>query len=153
MAKQTKNKIETASVKEVKETVNEEIVNKENDIKKETVSEENNELALMRAKMELLEKMLMNANFANKTIDNSNDEDVVLGCNMIYGVSLSSPNGDSKLSLTYRNENSTTAGEFKQILRSKSTKELLKNGIVYFVNEEDYEKFKINNFCSWLIRI
>jgi hypothetical protein len=121
----------------------EKILNK----KEEPNTVQNSEMADMKAKMETLEKLLALATMQNKTTtSNVDEEDVVLGCNMVYGVTLSDATGESKIELKYGTENTITESEFKRILRKSSTKDLLRDGIIYFANEDDYTKFKIAKY-------
>lgn len=114
---------------------------------KEPNTVKNSEIEDMKAKMETLERLLALATMQNKTVSTSLDEeDVVLGCNMVYGVTLSDATGESKIELKYGVENTITETEFKRILRKSSTKDLLRDGVVYFLNEDDYTKFKIAKY-------
>lgn len=106
------------------------------------------EIEKLKNEIELLKKMLIEKVSDTKSINNvtevSDDNyEVLIGSNMLNDMELQSLNGDAKVTLKYKKEIPISASELKLILRKDSVRELLRNDIIYFINKEDYDKFKI----------
>lgn len=73
----------------------------------------------------------------------ASSETVFIGCNLIQGISLSSPNGDVDMKVDYKDVITLPAEDVVQVLKSGENRTLFVNGLMYFENEKDYERFSI----------
>lgn len=73
---------------------------------------------------------------------------VAVGCNAVYGVTLQAPNGEIELDLQYGDITNITDEDIKTLLKRNSTRKLFSSGIVYFVDESEYDNFGIRRRVS-----
>lgn len=134
--KSTKNTKSVSKKKEIKKV-------EESTIEKSNISIED-QLAEMTKKYEDVLKMIAMTQASNSNQKETvEEEDVSLGCNMVYGILLSSPDGSVSLKLKYKDIIDVDYYEFKQLFKKAFLKDALKSGLIYFENEEDYNRFKI----------
>lgn len=129
-------------------------VNKEVEI--EEKEEKNNELDLLKQQIEEMQKMMLELSKensllktaalqtrANATLNNEEDE-VVIGCRLIQGTGWGDKKtAEGEITLKYGEEKSITVSDMKRFFRDGNVKKLFIDGICYFANAEDYEKFGI----------
>lgn len=137
--------------------VNEKI-NKENKIEKK---EKNEELDLLKQQMEEMKKMMLELSQENSllktaalqsktniTLNNEEDE-VVVGCRLIQGVGWGNVQDSAgEINLKYGEEKTITVSDMKKFFRNGNVKKLFIDGICYFANPEDYEKFGIKDYLD-----
>lgn len=68
---------------------------------------------------------------------------VEIGCNLIQGINLSSPNGDVDTKIGYRDVVMLPADDVIQVLKGGDNRNLFINGLLYFTDENCYEQFGI----------
>lgn len=137
--------------------VNEKI-NKENKTEKK---EKNEELDLLKQQMEEMKKMMLELSQENSllktaalqsktniTLNNEEDE-VVVGCRLIQGVGWGNVQDSAgEINLKYGEEKTITVSDMKKFFRNGNVKKLFIDGICYFANPEDYEKFGIKDYLD-----
>lgn len=144
-------------------TVENKEIEKETNIKEENFDYRDKEIEMLKAenaekdkKFEELSKnfmlmqeqfeKLMKQQFNNVPTNNSNDdEDVLVGCRSIYGNCLATSDGRYSYSFLCDEEKYIAAEDLKMIFRDGgiNTRKMFEDDIFYFVNPEDYAKFKI----------
>lgn len=126
----------------VKDTKDEEIeiLRKENEEKDKKLDELSKNFALMQ---EQLAKLMSQPSMPSKSKDD--DEDVLIGCRNIYGGCLATNDGRYSYTFTCDEEKYIAAEDLKIILREsgRNTRGLFEEDVFYFVNPDDYAKFKI----------
>ena len=83
------------------------------------------------------QKMMLEA------LKNGDTGNVAIGCNAVYGVTLRAPNGEIEIDVDYGDTINITNEDVKTLLKRNSTRKLFISGIVYFVDESEYENFGI----------
>lgn len=83
------------------------------------------------------QKMMLEA------LKNGDTRNVAIGCNAVYGVTLRAPNGEIEIDVDYGDTINITNEDVKTLLKRNSTRKLFISGIVYFVDESEYENFGI----------
>lgn len=68
---------------------------------------------------------------------------VDIGCNLIQGTNLSSPNGDVDSKITYNETIRLPASDVVQVLKSGENRNMFINGFLYFLDDSCYERFGI----------
>lgn len=133
-------------------------INKEDKIEKK---EKNEELDLLKQQMEEMKKMMLELSQENSllktaalqsktniTLNNEEDE-VVVGCRLIQGVGWGSVQDSAGvINLKYGEEKAITVSDMKKFFRNGNVKKLFVDGICYFANPEDYEKFGIKDYLD-----
>lgn len=150
MAGKTSNKKDTAKVNEKND--------KEVEIE---MKEENKELDLLKEQMEEMKKLMLQLSQENSLLKNAalqaktnivlnkEEDEVTIGCRLIQGIGFgSSQDSAGEINLKYGEEKTVTVFDMKKFFRSGNVKKLFIDGICYFVNLEDYEKFGIKNYLD-----
>ena len=133
-------------------------INKEDKIEKK---EKNEELDLLKQQMEEMKKMMLELSQENSllktaalqsktniTLNNEEDE-VVVGCRLIQGVGWGNVQDSAGvINLKYGEEKAITVSDMKKFFRNGNVKKLFVDGICYFANPEDYEKFGIKDYLD-----
>lgn len=83
------------------------------------------------------QKMMLEA------LKNGDTRNIAVGCNAVYGVTLRAPNGEIEIDVGYGEIINITNEDVKTLLKRNSTRRLFISGIVYFVDESEYENFGI----------
>lgn len=91
---------------------------------------------------------LAKENAALSQMYSGGSRNVEVGCNAVYGVTLLSPNSEIEIDIKYGETVSLPAEDIQSLLKRNSTRKLFVNGIVFFVDEGEYEKFSIRRRCS-----
>lgn len=78
-----------------------------------------------------------------QALKGSEPRNVEVGCNAIAGITLLSPNNEIEVDIKYGETISLAEDDIRSLLKRNSTRKLFVSGIVYFVNEDDYNKFSI----------
>lgn len=74
----------------------------------------------------------------------NNDDDIVVGCRIFNGATLSSVGGDIIIPVGYREETEVKAVELREIFKSPfGYKHMFRKGTLYFVDEANYKRFGI----------
>lgn len=110
---------------------------------------------------ELMEKLeavlainenLMAENRSQKAmLDNlkaGDSRNIAIGCNAVYGVTLRAPNGEIEIDVNYGEITNITSDDVKTLLKRNSTRKLFISGIVYFVDETEYDNFGVKRRAS-----
>ena len=75
-----------------------------------------------------------------------NDTQIEIGCRLFCGAVLMSPSGEIEISLKCGEEVEVTIREMQEIFRSTfGYKKLFEKGVLYFVDPEMYDHFKVRN--------
>ena len=133
-------------------------INKEDKIEKK---EKNEELDLLKQQMEEMKKMMLELSQENSllktaalqsktniTLNNEEDE-IVVGCRLIQGVGWGNVQDSAGvINLKYGEEKAITVSDMKKFFRNGNVKKLFVDGICYFANPEDYEKFGIKDYLD-----
>lgn len=133
-------------------------INKEDKIEKK---EKNEELDLLKKQMEEMKKMMLELSQENSllktaalqsktniTLNNEEDE-VIVGCRLIQGVGWGNVQDSAGvINLKYGEEKAITVSDMKKFFRDGNVKKLFVDGICYFANPEDYEKFGIKDYLD-----
>lgn len=78
--------------------------------------------------------------------EGENDREIEIGCRLLCGAVLVSPNGDFELRLRCGEEAEVSIREMQSVLRSRfGFKRFFEKGVLYFVDPEMYSYFKIRN--------
>ncbi len=146
MAGKTSNKKDTTKVNE--------------DINKE-VEIENKELELLKEQMEEMKKMMLQLSQENSLLKNTalqaqtnivlnkEEDEVTVGCRLIQGIGWGSREDSAgEINLKYGEEKTITVSDMKKFFRNGNVKKLFIDGICYFTNPEDYEKFGIRSYLD-----
>ena len=73
---------------------------------------------------------------------------IAIGCNAVYGVTLRAPNGEIEIDVNYGEITNITSDDVKTLLKRNSTRKLFISGIVYFVDETEYDNFGVKRRAS-----
>ncbi len=133
-------------------------INKEDKIEKK---EKNEELDLLKKQMEEMKKMMLELSQENSllktaalqsktniTLNNEEDE-VIVGCRLIQGVGWGNVQDSAGvINLKYGEEKAITVSDMKKFFRDGNVKKLFVDGICYFANPKDYEKFGIKDYLD-----
>ena len=137
-------------------------VNEKNDKEVEIeMKEENKELDLLKEQMEEMKKLMLQLSQENSLLKNAalqaktnivlnkEEDEVTIGCRSIQGIGFgSSQDSAGEINLKYGEEKTVTVSDMKKFFRSGNVKKLFIDGICYFVNPEDYEKFGIKSYLD-----
>lgn len=75
-----------------------------------------------------------------------NDKEISIGCRLFCGATLLSPSGEIQIRVKCGEETTLTIHEMQEIFRNQFRyKRLFEKGVLYFVDEEMYDYFKIRN--------
>lgn len=83
------------------------------------------------------QKMMLEA------LKNGDTRNIAIGCNAVYGVTLRAPNGEIEIDVNYGEITNVTSDDVKTLLKRNSTRKLFISGIVYFVDETEYDNFGV----------
>lgn len=79
-----------------------------------------------------------------KTLESSGSKfTVLIGSNSLMGVSLASPSGDVEIDVPFNETVSVSSTDLEQLLKSKIVRKQFVNGLLYFEDEENYDKFSV----------
>lgn len=111
-----------------------------------TIEDQKNIIEEMNKKFQELQSAFVSLQANNSTVNNT-EESVRIGCRFINGVPIYSPKRDIEYIIGYGEENEIdiSVDEMKMILKTPFVREFLRKDVLYFTNEEDYEKFNITN--------
>lgn len=144
-------KTETNDVSKTEEIVKEKI-SKTNNVDKEellsTISEQNNVIEEMKKQLAEMQKAFISMQSNTSTVLNNEEDDTVrIGCRFINGVPVYSPKRDIEYEIKYGEENEieVSPNEMRMLLKTNFVREFLRKDVLYFVNDSDYDKFKITN--------
>lgn len=136
----------------VDNNINETTVDFEKELKtkEQELEMTNKKLADMELQMKLLQQqMLSMGNISNSKSET--DEELVVGCNMYSGGTISSRLGDISYTFKYGQEIPILYSELKECFRStvNNYRELFKDGVFYFVDKKGYDEFKIHSHLDF----
>ena len=117
-----------------------ETLRKENEEKDKKLDELSKNFALMQ---EQLAKLMSQSSSISKSKDD--DEDVLVGCRSIYSNCLATNDGRCSYSFNCDDQKYVSSEDLRQIFResNRNTRGLFEDDVFYFVNPEDYARFKI----------
>lgn len=112
-------------------------LNKEKDAKFEELSRN---FMLMQEQLNALMEQKVTS-----TTTSQDDEDVLVGCRSIYGNCLTTSDGRYSYSFLCDEQKYISVEDLKMIFRDsgRNTRKMFEDDIFYFVNPEDYSRFKI----------
>lgn len=105
--------------------------------------EKNITLESLLERIEFLEKENRSLKGKKAVANTASSFPVNIGCNLIQGVSLSSPNGDVDAKFAYGDVVMLSSDDVAQVLKSGDNRNLFVNGLMYFEDESNYEQFSI----------
>lgn len=80
----------------------------------------------------------------NQNVPTTNDEDIVIGCRIYNGATLSSIAGDIIIPVGYREEVEIKATELREVFKSPfGYKHMFRKGMLYFKDNDNYKRFSI----------
>lgn len=99
-----------------------------------------------------INEKLMKENLDQKkmieSLSGGSSRNVEMGCNAVYGVTLLSPGGDIEIDMKYGETLALPVEDVRNLLKRNSTRKLFTSGIVYFVDETEYDNFSIRRKCN-----
>lgn len=127
------NEIETSSANNEVEELKKQLATKDDELKN---------MANMFATMQAQLNMLMNNQ--NK-VSTDKAEDVMVGCRAVYGSVLATNDNKYVIRFECDEEKYVDSDDLRILLKEsgRDNKRLFEQDTLYFVNEEDYEKFKV----------
>lgn len=72
-----------------------------------------------------------------------NNFTVEIGCNLIQGTNISSPGKDVDMNIKYGEIISMSSNDVSSILKGSNNRDFFANNLLYFVDEENYNRFNI----------
>jgi len=136
--------------------VNTEIKNKSNNLimenkdQKTTIrnlEEQNKEslsaLEILQKQMQEMQSAFVKLQSNSESMQSENKHTFELKCRLINGVSVYSPKREVERHIEYNKILKLDEQEMEMVLKSSFVLNFLKNDVIYFVNEKDYEKCKI----------
>ena len=97
------------------------------------------------------EKLMAENRSQKAMLDNlkaGDSRNIAIGCNAVYGVTLRAPNGEIEIDVNYGEITNITSDDVKTLLKRNSTRKLFISGIVYFVDETEYDNFGVKRRAS-----
>ena len=115
---------------------------------------ESEEIIALKKQLEEMQKAMMammtnNMVAQNSMANNSEEDEVVIGCRVLQGIGWGNPKDTAgEIRLRFNEEQAVTVSDMKKFFRNYSVKKLFIDGICYFKDKEDYAKFGIKNFVD-----
>ena len=115
---------------------------------------ESEEIIALKKQLEEMQKAMMammtnNMVAQNSMANNSEENEVVIGCRVLQGIGWGNPKDTGgEIRLRFNEEQAVTVSDMKKFFRNYSVKKLFIDGICYFKDKEDYAKFGIKNFVD-----
>ncbi len=115
---------------------------------------ESEEIIALKKQLEEMQKAMMammtnNMVAQNSMANNSEEDEVVIGCRVLQGIGWGNPKDTAgEIRLRFNEEQVITVADMKKFFRNYSVKKLFIDGICYFKDKEDYAKFGIKNFVD-----
>lgn len=115
---------------------------------------ESEEIIALKKQLEEMQKAMMammtnNMVAQNSMANNSEEDEVVIGCRVLQGIGWGNPKDTAgEIRLRFNEEQAVTVADMKKFFRNYSVKKLFIDGICYFKDKEDYAKFGIKNFVD-----
>lgn len=115
---------------------------------------ESEEIIALKKQLEEMQKAMMammtnNMVAQNSMANNSEEDEVVIGCRVLQGIGWGNPKDTAgEIRLRFNEEQVVTVADMKKFFRNYSVKKLFIDGICYFKDKEDYAKFGIKNFVD-----
>ena len=100
----------------------------------------------LEAVLAINEKLMAENRSQKAMLDNlkaGDSRNIAIGCNAVYGVTLRAPNGEIEIDVNYGEITNITSDDVKTLLKRNSTRKLFISGIVYFVDETEYDNFGV----------
>lgn len=130
---------------EKKNREQEELIKTLKDENKETMST----LSVMQKQMQEMQQAFIALQSQKSQSSNNYNDDkyrqIEIGCRLINGVSLYSPRREVERDITYGSPITVSEEEMNMLLKTPVTKKFLENDVIYFVDKEEYDNFKIFN--------
>lgn len=134
---------------EVKETRNEnkkvdEVVDKEKEQLKKELEENQNTIKQLQEQMTALMKMVAQ-NSGSTPIASEEDEMIDVGCRCFAGLGMTNADGTQNVFFRCGERKSMSVADLKSYLKEniRNNKALFSNGLLFFYNESDYDRFKV----------
>lgn len=105
----------------------------------------------LEAVLAINEKLMAENRSQKAMLDNlkaGDSRNIAIGCNAVYGVTLRAPNGEIEIDVNYGEVTNITSDDVKTLLKRNSTRKLFISGIVYFVDETEYDNFGVKRRAS-----
>lgn len=105
----------------------------------------------LEAVLAINEKLMVENRSQKAMLDNlkaGDSRNIAIGCNAVYGVTLRAPNGEIEIDVNYGEITNITSDDVKTLLKRNSTRKLFISGIVYFVDETEYDNFGVKRRAS-----
>lgn len=105
----------------------------------------------LEAVLAINEKLMAENRSQKAMLDNlkaGDSRNIAIGCNAVYGVTLRAPNGEIEIDVNYGEITNITSDDVKTLLKRNSTRKLFISGIVYFVDETEYDNFGVKRRAS-----
>lgn len=105
----------------------------------------------LEAVLAINEKLMAENRSQKAMLDNlkaGDSRNIAIGCNAVYGVTLRAPNGEIEIDVNYGEITNITSDDVKTLLKRNSTRKLFISGIVYFVDEAEYDNFGVKRRAS-----
>lgn len=105
----------------------------------------------LEAVLAINEKLMAENRSQKAMLDNlkaGDSRNIAIGCNAVYGVTLRAPNGEIEIDVGYGEITNITSDDVKTLLKRNSTRKLFISGIVYFVDETEYDNFGVKRRAS-----
>lgn len=113
------------------------------DLKKKN-EESNDTLLSLQKQMQEMQMALikMQSNTFNNPVGNE-EVNVDIGCRLINGITIYSPKREVERRIPYGQTIELNKYEIEMVLKSTFVKDFFRKDVIYFINEEDYNKYKI----------
>lgn len=128
-----------------------------------TKNAKDEEIELMRKQLEKVSEMLKQQSALVETLQeqaqqaNANQnqqipfevknddlsETIMVGCNAVYGITLTSQKGDVVLQFEYGEEVECDRADLKEVFKKTSNKKVFEQGLCYFDDSNEYKEFRI----------
>lgn len=118
------------------------------ELMKKQLAEVNEMLKQQSALVEMFKQQAQQANqLQQATIETKADDDlgetIMVGCNAVYGVTLTSQKGDVVLQFEYGEEVECDRADLKEVFKKASNKKVFEQGLCYFDDDNEYKEFRI----------
>ena len=118
------------------------------ELMKKQLAEVNEMLKQQSALVEMFKQQAQQANQLQQVaIETKADDDlgetIMVGCNAVYGVTLTSQKGDVVLQFEYGEEVECDRADLKEVFKKASNKKVFEQGLCYFDDDNEYKEFRI----------
>jgi hypothetical protein len=110
---------------------------------REENSKNNNALEILQKQFLDMQSLLLKMQIGNSTPSKPETKLLSLGCRLFNGVTLYSPKREVEFRVPFNEQIEITEDEMQMIMKTGFVRDFLKKDIVYFVDDENYKKYKI----------